>query len=129
MIRLSAEIIKQLHAMIIQTTGGSSGLRDENLLKSASDGIFQTFGGEELYPSLEMKGARLGYSLITGHSFLDGNKRIGILAMLTFLEVNGLHIRCTDDDIVKLGLRTASDEISCEELFDWIVCQEMSYMG
>lgn len=128
MIRLSAEIIKQLHAMIIQTTGGSSGLRDENLLKSAADGIFQTFGGEELYPSLEMKGARLGYSLITGHAFLDGNKRIGILAMLIFLEVNGIHIGCTDDDIVEMGVGTASDEISCEELFDWIICQEMSHI-
>ena len=78
MIRFSADKVKLLHQMIVQETGGSIGLRDEALLDSALDGVFLTFGGQELYPSKEEKGARLGYTLICNHAFVDGNKRIGM---------------------------------------------------
>ena len=83
--------------------------------------IFQAFGGIELYPSLEEKGARLCFSLISCHSFIDGNKRIGVLAMLIFLRLNGIRIECNDEDIVEIGLWIASDRISYEELLDWII--------
>ena len=74
-----------LHQLMIAETGGSVELRDIGLLDSALEGIFQTFGGVELYPTKEeKKGARLGYSLISNHAFVDGNKRIGMYIMLTF---------------------------------------------
>ena len=85
MIRFSSEKVKLLHQLIAQETGGSIGLRDEDLLESALDGAFATFDGQELYPTKEEKGARLGYTLISNHAFVDGNKRIGMYVMLTFL--------------------------------------------
>ena len=75
MIKFSKEKVELLHQLMAQETGGAVGLRDEGLLDSALEGIYQSFGGKELYPSKEEKGARLGYTLISNHAFLDGNKK------------------------------------------------------
>ena len=120
MIRMSVEKVKLLHQLMAEETGGSVGVRDEGLLDSAIQSIYQTFGGKELYPTKEEKGARLGYSLISNHSFLDGNKRIGMHVMLTFLEVNGIRLECTNEDIVKAGLGVASGEMDYEDLLTWV---------
>ena len=120
MIRFSEEKALLLHQLIVAETGGSNELRDIGLLDSALEGIFQTFGGEELYPTKEEKGARLGYTLISNHAFVDGNKRIGMYVMLTFLEVNGIHMDCTNEDVVEAGLGVASGEMGYEELLDWV---------
>ena len=120
MIRFSEEKVLLLHQLIIAETGGSAELRDIGLLDSALEGIFQTFGGEELYPTKEEKGARLGYTLISNHAFVDGNKRIGMYVMLTFLEVNGIHMDCTNADVVEAGLGVASGEMKYEELLAWV---------
>ena len=69
MIRLSKDKVVQLHRLVAQRTGGSAELRDEGLLESAVEGAFQTFGGVELYPTIEEKGARLGFSLGSNHPF------------------------------------------------------------
>lgn len=106
--------------MLIQKTGGSSGVLNESLIDSAINNIWQTFDGAELYPTLEEKGARLGYSLVSNHSFRDGNKRIGILAMLTFLSVNEIEINCTDTEIVETGFTLASGLMGYETLFSWL---------
>jgi death-on-curing protein len=63
----------------------------------------------------------LGFSLIKNHAFLDGNKRIGILVMLTFLEMNGFMPDCTDDELIQLGLRLAAGQIDDRQLLDWII--------
>lgn len=120
MIKFSREKVLLLHKLISEETGGSIGVRDTDLLDSALEGIFATFGGQELYPSKEEKGARLGYSLISNHAFVDGNKRIGMYVMLTFLEVNGIRLDCTNEDIVSAGLAVAAGSMSYEELLDWI---------
>ena len=78
MIRLSKEKVLLLHRLLIESTGGSLGLRDEALLESALESAFSGFGDREFYPTKEEKGARLGYCLISNHAFVDGNKRIGI---------------------------------------------------
>lgn len=120
MIRASKERVLLLHQLIAQATGGAIGVRDEDLLDSALEGIFQTFEGEELYPTKEEKGARLGYSLIANHAFVDGNKRIGMHVMLTFLEVNGIKVVCTDEELVEAGLSVASGRMGYEELLIWV---------
>lgn len=120
MIKFSREKVLLLHKLISEETGGSIGVRDTDLLDSALEGIFATFGGQELYPSKEEKGARLGYSLISNHAFVDGNKRIGMYVMLTFLEVNGIRLDCTNEDIVSAGLAVAAGSMSYEELLDWV---------
>ena len=101
MIKFSKEKVLLLHQLIAEETGGSIGVRDEALLESALENAFSSFDGQEFYPSKEEKGARLGYTLISNHAFVDGNKRIGMYVMLTFLEVNGIRLECTNEEIVR----------------------------
>ncbi len=97
--RLSKEQILMLHSQLIEEYGGITGIRDHNLLDSALESPFQSFDGEELYPTLQAKAARLGYGLIKNHCMLDGNKRIGTHAMLVFLEINGLGVDYTQKEL------------------------------
>ena len=60
-------------------------------------------------------------SIVNNHPFIDGNKRTGILAMVVFLEMNGIEIICTDDELAKIGLELAAGKISYEELLNWII--------
>ena len=92
MIILTKEQIISMHELLIERTGGLNGVKDYGLLESAINNPFQTFMGKELYPTIQRKAANLCYSLINNHAFNDGNKRIGILAMLTFLELNGMQL-------------------------------------
>lgn len=121
MTKFSVEKVKLLHQLMAEETGGAIGVRDEGLLDSALESIFQTFDGKELYPSKEEKGARLGFTLISNHAFLDGNKRIGMYVMLTFLEVNGIHLSCKDEEIVEMGMGVASGTVDYESLLDWVI--------
>lgn len=124
MIKFDKEKVLLLHQLIIEETGGSYDVRDFNLLDSALNSAFQTFDNKELYPTKEEKGAKLGFSLVSNHAFIDGNKRIGILVMLSFLEINGVHLNCTDDDLIEVGLGLASNKISYEELHKWILAHK-----
>ena len=81
---------------------------------------FAGFGDEEFYPTKEEKGARLGYTLISNHAFVDGNKRIGMYVMLTFLEVNGIHMDCTNEDVAQTGLAVAAGTMDYEALLQWV---------
>ena len=120
MIKFSREKVELLHQLMAEATGGSVGVRDEGLLDSAIENAFATFDGEELYPSKEEKAACLAYSLISDHAFVDGNKRIGVYVMLSFLELNGIHIEASDDDVIELGLGTADGSLKREEILEWI---------
>lgn len=124
MIRISEEKVVLLHKLITEETGGSPDVRDLSLLNSALESAFATFDGKELYPSIKEKGARLGFSLISNHAFVDGNKRIGILILLTFLEVNGVKLRPTNDELACVGLAIASGEMKYEQLLEWIIKNE-----
>lgn len=119
--RLSVERIKQIHHLMIEETGGMDGVRDEGLLESAVNAPFQTFDDVPLYKTIEAKAARLGYSLISNHAFLDGNKRTGMMAMLLFLELNGAGKDCTDEEIIRVGLALADGSMDDKELLDWIL--------
>lgn len=120
MIRFSREKVLLLHQIISEATGGDRNLRDINLLDSALESAFQSFDGKDLYPSKEEKAARIGYSLISNHAFVDGNKRIGMYILLTFLETNGIKIRPTNEEVVRVGLAVASGEMKYEDILDWI---------
>lgn len=120
MIKFSKEKVKLLHQLMAQATGGSVGLRDEGLLDSALESAFATFDGVELYPSKEEKAAKLAFSLVSNHAFVDGNKRIGVFVMLSFLEINGIRIDASDDDVVHLGLGIADGTMKYEEILSWI---------
>ena len=127
MIRFSREKVKLLHQLMAEATGGSVGVRDEGLLDSAIEGAFATIDGVELYPSKEEKAAKLGYSLISNHAFVDGNKRIGVYVMLSFLELNGIHIEAADEDVVSLGLGVADGSMEQKDILDWIHKHKIIY--
>ena len=120
MTRFSKEKVLLLHQLIAQETGGSIGVRDEALLESALENAFAGYGGQEFYPTKEEKGARLGYSLISNHAFVDDNKRIGMYVMLTFLEVNGVRISASNEEVVRVGLAVADGSMGYEELLSWV---------
>ena len=120
-IRLTKENALLLHERITNATGGSPDVRDESLLESALASAYATFGGAELYPTVEEKGARLGFSLIANHAFVDGNKRIGMLVMFTYLEVNGIVLRPTNAEFARVGLSVAAGEMRYEDLLAWIL--------
>ena len=120
MIKFSKDKVLLLHKLIAEETGGSVGVRDEALLESALENAFAGFGGQEFYPSKEEKGARLGYTLISNHAFVDGNKRIGMYVMLTFLEVNGIRLECTNEEVTEVGLAVAAGNMDYDALLVWI---------
>ncbi len=120
MIRLSRDKVKLIHQLLAEETGGSIGVRDEGLLNSALESAFTIFDGVELYPSKEEKAAKIAYSLVSNHAFVDGNKRIGVFVMLCFLSLNGIRIDATDEDIVQLGLGIADGSVEYEGIVSWI---------
>ena len=91
--KISTEMALLLHSLIAQESGGSTGIRDLGLLDSALQSAFQTFDGKDLYPTKTEKAARLGYSLISNHSFVDGHLgRFHVLATVHSAAVNiGVH--------------------------------------
>lgn len=124
MIKLSRDKVLVLHELITEETGGDPSVRDMALLDSALESAYATFGGEELYPTREEKGARLAFSLIANHAFVDGNKRIGMFILLIFLEVNGIRLTPSNEEVARVGLAVAAGEMKYEELLNWIRANE-----
>lgn len=116
MIKFTKERVLLLYQMMVEATGGTFGIRDERLLESAIEAPYQTFDGKELFPSKIEKGARLGYGLISNHPFIDGNKRIGVYIMISFLEVNGIKLKFTDEEIERIALGIANSKMKYEDL-------------
>lgn len=119
--KLTKEQIIMLHSELIRETGGVDGLRDEGLLDSALNAPFQGFGDTDIFPSLQQKGARLGYGLVCNHAFVDGNKRIGAHAMLVFLSLNGIELEYTQQELSDIVLHIASGALQFEDLLMWII--------
>ena len=113
--------VKRLHNKLLDATGGLEGLRDEALLDSALSAAFQTFDGNDLYPSTAAKIARVAYGLVRNHPFVDGNKRIGTYVMIVLLELNHIEAEFTDDDIIRVGLALADGTMSEKQLLDIVL--------
>ena len=120
MTKFSREKVLLLHQLIAQETGGEVGLRDQALLDAALAAAFAGVADREFYPSKEEKAAKLGFDLISNHAFLDGNKRIGMYVMLTFLEANGIGIEADNEEVASVGLAVASGAMKYEALLDWV---------
>ena len=124
MIRLTKSQVLLIHDQLIAETGGSTGLRDEGMLDSALSAPFQTFGGEDVYPSLQQKAARLCFGLVKNHPFVDGNKRIGAHVMLVFLALNGVELQHSQAELSDVILQLAAGEIDAEHLLRWILSHQ-----
>jgi death on curing protein len=120
MIYLERDDVIQLHSMLIAQSGGSAGVRDPGLLDSAIAQPQMSFGGVDLYPSIEEKAGALGFSLIKNHAFIDGNKRIGHAAMESFLVLNGYEIKAGVDEQEAVVLAVAAGQKTKDEFVEWI---------
>ena len=94
--------------------------KDKGLIESSINNVYQSYFGVEKYPTIEEKAARLCYSFIKNHAFLDGNKRIGIYVMMVLLELNGISLNCSNDELTELGLKIADSSIGYSEILEFI---------
>ena len=109
-----------LHELSIQSYGGSHGIRDIGLPGGAIGRPFQTFGGEDLYPTMYEKAAALGESLIINHPFLDGNKRTGILAVAAFLLESGFEINSSEEELYNFTIDISTGTLKFDDIFLWL---------
>jgi len=123
--KLTKQQIIILHELLVKHSGGAEGIRDIGLLESAIETPFSSFDGISNFPTPQSKAARLAYGLVKNHPFVDGNKRIGVLAMISFLELNGINLVCTDDELVKIGVGLANGSVDEKTLLNFIIehCQ------
>ena len=120
MIYLTREEILRFHERLIEQYGGSHGIRDENLLDSALSVPFQSFGDFEFYPTVLEKAVRLCFGLVENHPFIDGNKRVGAMALLTTLNINNISLRTDSDELSEVTLSLSSGKIDYEDLLRWV---------
>ncbi|NKQ34643.1 MAG: type II toxin-antitoxin system death-on-curing family toxin [Chloroflexi bacterium] len=116
---LTPQQILFIHARLIETTGGSHGLRDLGLLESATARPHATFDGTELYPDIFYKAAALMESLAQNHPFVDGNKRTAITATALFLQQNGRHLQTTNEELERFTLLVVNERPSLDEIANW----------
>ena len=117
---LTTDQVVRLHKVLIETSGGSSGIRDKGTLDAALKAPLQTFDDCELFPSILDKATRLAYGLIKNHPFIDGNKRIATHAMLIFLSLNGMMLSYEDEELIDIILKVASSQANESDLYQWI---------
>ena len=119
-IQLTVQDIYELHIQLEETFILSSGIRDENLLASAVNTPFQTFMGNDLYPSLCDKAAQLCYGIANNHPFIDGNKRTALHSMYVYLIINGFDITASQQEVENLIINVAAENITNVELAYWL---------
>ena len=109
-----------MHDTIIDTFGGTKGTQNENMILSALGSAFQTFTGQDLYPTHIEKAGIVFFSLIKNHGFVDGNKRTACLMLSLILHVYNYCLNVTNSAMEKVALRVAENKIAKEEVFLWI---------
>lgn len=117
---LSVELVRSLHIGQIQQYGGLYGIRDEGLLNSAVHAPQATFDSRFLCEDIFEMASIYAYSLINNHPFIDGNKRIGMVAAFFFLEINGIEMNVSEEDFYALGIAIASSTISQKNVADFL---------
>lgn len=117
---ISVEQALKIHSIAIEKFGGPNGVRDMGGLESALARPFQTFGGEDLYPTIFEKAAALGESLIINHPFIDGNKRSGYLLMEALLRYEGYKIAASNEDLYNFVISISTSSISFEQIVEWL---------
>ncbi|MEJ6949987.1 type II toxin-antitoxin system death-on-curing family toxin [Natronospora cellulosivora (SeqCode)] len=114
------ELILYFYDQLIQTYGGTYGIRDEKLLDSALEQAKATYEGNYLHDTLMKMAAAYGYHLCNNHPFVDGNKRIALVAMDVFLQRNGFEIVASEKETYKIMIQLSSGTLSKNELTTWL---------
>ncbi len=108
---LTLEQLLQIHALVVNATGGSTGLRDLGRLDAAIAAQTQNVFDKELYPTITEKAAAMIRGIIADHPFVDGNKRTAMLAGLTLLEINNLQYVGQTGEIENFAVRIATEKL------------------
>lgn len=119
-IQFTIQDIYELHNQLEEAFILSSGVRDENLLASAVNTPFQTFMGNDLYPSIYDKAAQLCYGIVKNHPFTDGNKRTALHSMYVYLIINGFDITASQQEVEDLIINVAAGNMTNTELLQWL---------
>ena len=119
-IQFTLRDIYELHTQLENAFVLSPGVRDENLLASAVNTPFQTFMGNDLYPSLYDKAAQLCYGIANNHPFTDGNKRTALHSKYVYLIINGFDITATQQDVENMIIDVAAGNMTNTELVQWL---------
>ena len=117
---LSLPEVLEIHRRLLAQSGGASGIRDLGAIDSALAQPLMTFGGEDLYATIEAKAAAICFSLIMNHPFVDGNKRVGHAAMETFLMLNGYELCAEVADAETVILQLAAGRLPRADFMDWV---------
>lgn len=112
-------VVDAIHSDQVREHGGLTGVRDDNVLESSLARPRQKWHyGERI--DLPALAAAYAFGLVRNHPYRDGNKRIGFLAMVTFLGINGITFDASDTDVVTMFIALAAGEVSEDQLVDWI---------
>lgn len=113
------EVLAQ-HAEQLRRYGGSEGLRDDGLLRSALAQPEARFGGQWLHPDLEAMAAAYAFHLAQNHPFVDGNKRVAAACMLLFLAINGRRVEAPPGSLAAIVIAVASGTAGKDDLAAWL---------
>ncbi|NCN03515.1 MAG: type II toxin-antitoxin system death-on-curing family toxin [Candidatus Pacebacteria bacterium] len=116
---LTIEEVIIIHEKMIEIGGGSSGLRDIELLHSAVERSRASFSGNYLYPSIYKMGGALLQSLANNHPFIDGNKRTAFFSTALFLRKNDIKIDINTKEIVSLMIAVTTSHLSIKDIANW----------
>jgi death-on-curing protein len=116
---LTRLIVDAIHTDQIREHGGLLGLRDENGLESALTRARHKWHFDQV-TDLASLGAAYGFGLARNHPYTDGNKRVALVAMLTFLAINGQDLDARDDDVLTTMLALAAGRLTEPELAAWL---------
>lgn len=117
---LTPQQVLFIHYRLIETTGGSHGVRDLGALQAAAARPRATFEGDDLYPDLLAKAAALMESIIKNHPFVDGNKRTAITAAGVFLQRNGCLLEATQDELYRFTMAMAVGRAKVKDVDEWL---------
>lgn len=120
MIVLTLEQLLELHALVIEATGGSPGLRDLGRLEAAIATQTQNVFGKELYPSISNKAAALIRGLIADHAFVEGNKRTAMLSGITLLLLNNIIFSANIGELEDFAVQIATDNLDVPAISAWL---------
>lgn len=109
---LSPDEVLSLHEEQIRLFGGSSGLRDVELLLSALGNAEATFDGVFLHDTIFAMAAAYLYGICRNHPFIDGNKRTAVASALTFLDMNKIDVDADEDEFFDLVIGVAEGQVS-----------------
>lgn len=116
---LNSVMLRTMHSDLIRIFGGSYGLRDAGLLESAVARLRQ-FANYSPDATVGKLAAVLCRGLVKNHAFIDGNKRIALAALVTFLKRNGYRLTCSEAEETAMILRAAASEITEVEFGAWV---------